>query len=535
MKFESVEDLFTQSGCLNSAKIRRSEFKQSELYNSIYKCSQFLPDDCKLLERIYAFKYQINNFPICVICKGKCHFNPYSSKFGSYSNTCSSRKCISKSTAEKRIDTMIEKYGALVSDKHISKNKKAVDNFIKKGKQTLLDRYGVTNVSHLPGIAEKKKNTLIKNFGVDHPSKIANNKEAAHRSSIIFYESLCKSVKVTGLSEPLVVCKMVNFTCMTCNKEESLPTETFKWRCRKIVTPCSACSGVNIGSAFQQSITSFITSIYSGRVIVNDRKTLPSTKELDIYLPDINLAIEANGVFWHSCNNLEDDSNFKNYHLNKTKECEKLGIRLIHIFEDHWITNTDLVKSRITSLIRPNKIFARKCKLLAVSPKEERSFLISNHIQGYVPSAYRLGLFFNDKLVALMSFGKTRFQKSEDTMELLRFCSAQNTQVIGGASRLLKSAILMFNIQKIVSYSDRSWGIGDLYAKLKFTKVSESSPSYRWINNMKSLSRFQTQKHKLPQLLGSQYNANMTEAQNMFSAGWRRIWDCGTTKWVLAP
>jgi G:T-mismatch repair DNA endonuclease (very short patch repair protein) len=67
----------------------------------------------------------------------------------------------------------------------------------------------------------------------------------------------------------------------------------------------------------EREVYEFILSLYNKEIIRNDRTVL-NGKELDIYLPDYNLAIEFNGLYWHS-----EDYVGKNYHLNKTIECEK--------------------------------------------------------------------------------------------------------------------------------------------------------------------------------------------------------------------
>lgn len=52
-------------------------------------------------------------------------------------------------------------------------------------------------------------------------------------------------------------------------------------------------------------------------------KTIIKPLELDFYIPSENIAIEFNGIYWHS--EITGQKN-KNYHLNKTELCEKQGI-----------------------------------------------------------------------------------------------------------------------------------------------------------------------------------------------------------------
>lgn len=78
----------------------------------------------------------------------------------------------------------------------------------------------------------------------------------------------------------------------------------------------------------EMRLLDFVKSIYNGN-IKHDCKNIISPKELDIYLPDIKLAIEFNGTRYHSI----EMGTPKSYHLDKSLLCRKQGIRLIHIYE----------------------------------------------------------------------------------------------------------------------------------------------------------------------------------------------------------
>jgi very-short-patch-repair endonuclease len=158
--------------------------------------------------------------------------------------------------------------------------------------------------------------------------------------------------------------------------------------------------------------------------------------ELDEYIEEKKLAIELDGLYWHSDEAKPDPL----YHLNKTEMCEKLGIRLIHIFDVEWILKNEIVKSRIMSLfgIYSRTIYARSCEVRVLHDKSESGkFQDENHIQGAVWSSIDIGLYYGDELVSLMTFGGCRLDKSHE-WELLRFCSKLNTRVVGGAGKLLK-------------------------------------------------------------------------------------------------
>lgn len=260
-----------------------------------------------------------------------------------------------------------------------------------------------------------------------------------------------------------------------------------------------------------------------------DRKVI-FPYELDIFIPTLNIAIEYNGNFWHS----ELQGKTRNYHITKTNMCNQSGIRLIHIFEHEWINDPTLVTSRLLSLMGVAKrIYARKCNVGLVSTTIAKEFLNQNHMQGYTTSLVHLGLYLENELVSVMSFGKSRFNKNIE-WELLRFCSIKNHVVVGGASKLFNFFVKNYNPQSVISYSDKRWNTGTLYTKLGFNYSHTSAPNYWYFeqkNRLVVLSRQHFQKHKLKNKL-DQFNPDLTEWENMKNNGYNRIWDCGNDVFV---
>ena len=249
-------------------------------------------------------------------------------------------------------------------------------------------------------------------------------------------------------------------------------------------------------------------------------------REIDIYIPSLKLGIEYDGLRWHS----EIFNKGANYHLSKTEECERQGIRLIHIFEDEWQYKRDIVKSRLLNLIgkTPDKIYARKCAIKEVDSHTASKFLNENHIQGTCNSSYRYGLYYNDELVSIMTFGKLRKNlgstDKDGYYELLRFCNKLNTAVVGGASKLFKHFLKENKPTNVISYADRRWSNGGLYEKLGFTLNHKSKPSYFYVVNDKRENRF---KYRKDVLVKEGYDSSKTEHQIMLERGIYRIYDCG--------
>ena len=270
----------------------------------------------------------------------------------------------------------------------------------------------------------------------------------------------------------------------------------------------------------------------SDNVISGDRHIIKPL-ELDIYMPDNNFAIEYDGLYWHSFNTITQED--KNVHLRKTKLCKEKSIQLLHIFENEWdhYKKQEIWKSIIKNKLGQSfKIFARKCEILEVSFKDSQIFLENNHLQGRCNSSINIGLFYNNELISLMTFGKSRFNKKVD-WELLRFCNKLNYYVVGAASRLFKN-FLKGHTGSVISYADMRYSDGKLYRNLGFEFEHISGPNYWYwkVNNGILLeSRIQYQKHKLKGKL-EEFDENLTETENMYNNGYRKIYDCGNQVWI---
>jgi len=280
----------------------------------------------------------------------------------------------------------------------------------------------------------------------------------------------------------------------------------------------------------EKEIFTYIKSLIDIGIVSNDRKIL-NGKELDIYIPSRKIAIEYNGLYWHS-----ESFKTNKYHINKTDQCEKQGVQLIQIFEDEWLHKQDIVKSRLKHIfgLTENKIYGRKCVIKEVITSNAKLFLENNHIQGNVNSKIKLGLYYEDELVSLMTFGGLRAslgQKStEGNYELVRFTNKLNTTVIGGADKLLKHFIKINQPKQIISYADRRWSQGGVYEKLGFEFAHNSPPNYFYLVKNKREGRF---KYRKDILVNEGFDPNKTEHQIMSERKIYRIYDCGCKKYIL--
>jgi len=256
--------------------------------------------------------------------------------------------------------------------------------------------------------------------------------------------------------------------------------------------------------------------------------------ELDIYIPDKKIAIECNGLYWHS----ELQGKDKSYHLNKTEKCESSGIRLIHIFDDEWNNKKEIIKNKLLHILGMNnikRIYARECAIKELLLNEKDNFLVENHIQGKDKSNIYIGLYKDGELVSVMTFSNKRISlgnkiKNKSEYELIRFASKYN--VIGGASKLFNYFIKKYNPKSVISYADRRFTVigNNVYEKLGFSFVSYTKPNYFYTNDYnKRLHRFNFTKSRII----TKFNGNpqLTEWENMQTLGYDRIWDCGHLKY----
>jgi len=476
-----------------------------------------------------------------------------------------------KDIQKKKNDTMIDKYGVISPLKNEQIKEKASQKIknrsesekiakvekwrnsidFKKARlnfeNTMVAKYGVKNALELQDIKDKikekvqirsdsqkenilnkTKKTNLSKYGVEF---VNQNIEIKNKSAETKrYNSIEKFIKKYKEKNIITVNYEKNILNGKCEKhgEYQLGLSAFYHRMRSDSILCPECNKLGRFTGLEKELVSFIKNNYNGIIEENKRSLFNNEIEIDIFLPDKNLAFEFNGLFWH-CELNKD----KNYHLNKTEKCEKLGIHLIHIYEDDWLFKNNIVKSRILNLLdKSMRIYARKCEVKKIEDnKLIKKFLEENHIQGYVGSKYKYGLYYNDELVSIMIFGNPRILMNQNNqhLELLRFCNKNGVNVIGGASKLFKHFIYEVKPESILSYADRSWSQGNVYLKLGFNLVSITKPNYHYIIERQKKYRFNYAKYKL---INQGFDCNKTEHEIMLERKMYRIYDSGSLKFI---
>ena len=300
----------------------------------------------------------------------------------------------------------------------------------------------------------------------------------------------------------------------------------------------------------EKEVYDFICSLGASTVIPNDRKTLPKKRELDIYLPELGIALEYDGLLYHSVEWIIQQKTklgvdlssakkeAKERALWKTTESKKLGIRLIHIFEDEWLEHRDIVEDKIKSILKipQTRLYARSLSVRQITSKTASTFYDTNHIQGGLKNTVSVGLYKDKVLVAAQSFRKARKAKGQpnNSWELTRYATLLGTVVIGGFSRCLKWFEREYSPNEIISFADLRIcdPENNVYEKNGFTKSHVSKPDYYYVKGSKRFHKSEFRKSKFKKKYPKIYSSDKTESQMAKEAGLFKIYDCGKIRYV---
>lgn len=478
--------------------------------------SEFIDEAIDVHGNVYDYslvEYHGSGYPIEIVCKihGTFKQTPKSHLRG-----CGCRECGFEKTA---------------TSKRTSK-----EDFIKKAKEVHEDKYDYSLVEylnnwnhirivcpihgeftqkpshHLDGSgckecsSTKRSETMSRLYGVSNPAQLHFTDEIIHKLNN--YDYMNEWYNKVGGHELASMVGIDKYTVYSYLRKHNIEIDKGN------------------SSFAEKQINDHIQSL-GLTTVENDRSVLDG-KEIDILVPELNLGIEFDGLYWHSTKYMSD----KNYHLNKTQLAESKGIRLIHIFEDEWIEKRDVVLDKISNLcgIRKNVAYARKTECHEITNRIARAFYDTNHIQGYSQATKVYGLYHNLTLVACMSFKRSSTMQ-EGEWDLSRFATSCN--VVGGFSKLLKRFIRDTAPSSIISFADKRWSKGDLYFKNGFTHEYDTDPNYYYIEGERRVRKEHYRRKHLPEKLGHMFDSDLSEIANTENAGVYRIYDCGLMKFRL--
>ena len=342
-----------------------------------------------------------------------------------------------------------------------------------------------------------------------------------------------KNCTLTTKEKVLFKCDKHGVYEQTVSAHINMSTQTKREGCPK----CGNMVGL-YGSRGENDVKDYIASL--GYKVDKGRKVLDG-KEIDILSTDKNIGIEYNGSVVHATlGSLYDDKPI-DYHQQKFLLAKEKGIHLINIFDVDWNTNQERIKMYLKSLFVPQeKLMARKCEIKTVSNDTACEFVDKYHLQGANKATMKInyGLYYNDELYAVMSFGKLRLKNTkEGQYELHRYCVKDGYTIVGGAQKLLCAFEEEYSPKYILSYSDNDYFTGNIYKVLGFDEKGQTTPRYYWYINGKEIKREQCQLKKLkvqyPQLMEEAVQNGVSNKEDyvMLQLGACKVFRSGNTKW----
>lgn len=471
---------------------------------------------------------------------------------------------------EKVKQSFMDRYGV----EHVSK----VPGIREKTEQTNLERYGAKTPAQNPEIAKKIRDTNRGRYGVDYTFQTEEFKKQTEALNMErygvrhhFQQSVPLDILTSGeladmyrsgnnmneIARYLGVDKVTVRKYLDLMGEEIIPIVSDEAQkildCKETMSTMYTTVGVYaIADDLKVSDTTVrkylrhhgIKTGIRGRKSISERQVFAfiqslgfedaqlgargflntPQRELDIYIPSKQVAIEFNGLYWHS-----DKFKEPTYHLDKTLEADENGIRLLHLFEDEWGQRQDQVKAKIKSILGVDdreKIHARKCSIATLRNQDVKDFLDTNHIQGHVNATTILGLHHEGSLVAVMSFKHTR-----GYMELVRY--ATSSRVVGGFSKLLRRFWDISDVDEIVSFADIRWSAGGLYERNGWELMSFTKPNYYYVQGISRMLKQGFRKETIKKRYPDVYSPDKTERQMTEELGLLRIYDCGLAKYRM--
>lgn len=416
---------------------------------------------------------------------------------------------------KKQQETNLQKYGT----KSIFES----DYFKEKAKDTCLSRYGVVNPASSEQVKLKIKETFINNYGVDNISKSDLWRQTVsdtwkNKSEQEFAEIRQKRATTClekyGVTSSFAAPEVITKISKTCLEKYGVEFFCMSSKCRSASSNDSV-PNKQFASLLEENNISF------------EREFPLHRKSYDFKvgnnLIEINPTATHNST-WGIFNEVPLASN---YHYEKTMLAKSNGFRCINIWD--W---DDI--NKIIMLLQPRqKLFARKCSVSEISLKECNIFLNMYHLQGAVKSEVQIGLFYDNNLVSVMTFGKPRYNKKYQ-YELLRYASCYN--IIGGSQKLFKYFVNNYGPSTIISYCDFSKFSGSTYETLGFTFVNVSI-SKHWYNmkTKKHITDNLLRQRGFDQLLGREYGTfgkGFSNDQLMKDHDFVEVYDAGQATYI---
>jgi hypothetical protein len=246
---------------------------------------------------------------------------------------------------EKRKQTCISKYGK----EHFSQT----DEYIEKRNITNINKFGEINPFMSEEIKKKIRETNLRKYGVDNQAKLQAIQDKMRNTSNLKFGGDYSQIHWSDYVKNIIL----NYEVFKENIDEygivglaihlSVPASTIY----KYMNKYELSYPPITRSKEEKEICEFLDSNGITDYIMNDKKIL-NGKELDILLSNNNLAIEFNGLYWHSEFSSEKD---QSYHFEKWIICQSKNIELISINSGEWSERKIFFKKYILDKLSKKK------------------------------------------------------------------------------------------------------------------------------------------------------------------------------------
>lgn len=383
-----------------------------------------------------------------------------------------------------------------------------------------LNKYGVKNVFQLDSTKNKIKSTTNEKYGKDYFLQTVEARNARRKYDIDYFHRItqerlkdyCSEIKFSNNEKRRIPddtgtlhYQEISCKCIKCNTAYVTNARRLQ-RCPK----CYPEDWMNGTSNLEKSIFEYIKNKTTYNVVQNARGII-SNKELDIYIPELKIAFEIDGDYWHGCKSTDMNifNNIKNHSGDKQKLCYKQGIRLITIKECDFLNRKDVFFRFIDDAIMPRtRIYARNCEIKNVDTQTAKDFCNYYHVNGYRGGNEKLGLYYNGDLICLAIFGK--HPKYEN--ECIRLCYKTGYTIIGGWEKIIKH----FN-KPFLHYVNLMY----------FQGIDKTGIGFRFKKDDLVLSRNTLQKKTQLYKYCKSIDPLMSDIQNCINNGFIAIFDCG--------